>query len=122
MNKIVAIFFLLGMLSGCGEIEKSSLVGVWVNYGEKGEVIGYDQYKENGKTHSWGTIPYTGEEFEAEGNYTIEGNKCCITIEKSSIPMLLPVGDRWCDEVLSVDDKVLVYRTPKGEVAKAYRQ
>mgnify|MGYP000050074437 CR=1 FL=1 len=108
--KLVQLFIIIIFLSACSSTPKryeNDLIGVWGNSDDGGKTFwGYNEYLVNGVTRAWGTFQKSEESYELEGVYKIEYSsspKSCITVTKSSIPDILPIGHYFCSEIVELN-------------------
>ncbi|WP_415911301.1 hypothetical protein [Neptuniibacter sp. QD37_11] len=104
-----------------------NVVGVWGSSDDGGKTFwGFDEFKEDGTVKSWGVIPESNLRIELEATYEVVSEskeiKNCLEITKTSTPVIMPIGTYWCDTIIRVDDKVLVFKSDDGVVTTLYKQ
>ena len=98
------------------------LVGQW-GYLQKedGSYWGYDEYFADGTMHAWGVNPETQQKWEIWGIVELNGNISCSTTTKSSIPSVIPVGVKVCNEIVSIESDSLIWRHQDGNMTMVDR-
>ena len=93
------------------------LVGKW-GYLQKddGTYWGYDEYFADGTVHAWGVNPDTQQKWEIWGTVEITGNTSCSVTTKSSNPNFIPVGVEVCNEIVSIDERSIIWRHQDGNM------
>ena len=128
INTAINIAMLM-LITSCANTtinHQDRLIGIWGNSDDNGKTIwGYDEFLPDGTTKSWGTSPVDNSYYEVEGAYKITGNNpllSCITVTKSSNPKKLPVGDYWCNEIVSISEDKIIFKNNKGIQHTLYKQ
>lgn len=122
--RIVAVLSLLVSLNCHADIQ-AFLVGVWGSSEDEGKTFtSFDEYTNKGQILSWGYLTDISRYFELEANYKIMGNSpyySCVEITYSSEPSLVPVGVKWCDEIVYIDAERFIYKSDDGRYNTLYR-
>lgn len=96
------------------------LIGKWVveDGTEKGPRIkGTNHYKEDGVLDTEATIEANGKTIKVtlSGNWKVKDGIIVATVTKTSTPELIKEGHVSKDQVISIDDKMLKYKSEKGK-------
>lgn len=79
---------------------------------------GYDTYVDDRNVQACGRQPGMDGVFRAASTYTIDGNRICYRVTRSNNARVMSAGDRFCADILRIDDRVQIYRFT--DEAKAY--
>jgi hypothetical protein len=95
------------------------LVGTWKFEikAEGMEVSGLTTYKPDGTCASKGNYNIAGEksDFSAETKWVVKGNKLSFEVTKTSDPESMPVGLKWTETIVRINDKEFRYLDDEGK-------
>ena len=98
---------------------KERLIGKW--YGEEGggKVKGTTEYKNDGTFEGEASLEVGDQKLKIEvsGKWKVSEGHIVATVESSNPPGAIPPGRTTKDQVLSIDEKELKYKTEKGKVS-----
>lgn len=100
-----------------------ALQGSWCVTDDDGKSCwAYDTFTSRETIEACGIFPETGKTFRIRATFKVSGTKMCHTVTESNAPESLPVGNKFCTQVLAVDDKIQRYKyLETGEVDTIYR-
>jgi hypothetical protein len=104
------------------EALEKALEGAWCNSFDGGKTCwGYDEFS-SGKITSCGRLPQTKNVFTAEARYEVKGTRVCSIVTAASRSFGLPVGERFCVEVLDINERAQRFRSlESGNVDTIFR-
>jgi hypothetical protein len=121
-----AILFLL-WLNGCAqsaaqhadtEAIRKGIVGTWSvdKRSPAVSLIGESTIRPDGSFVSTASMVHAGESHDVriEGTWTVENDVLVETVIRSNVPEI-PIGHITRDEIISVDEKRLVFKTERGK-------
>ena len=80
-----------------------AMFGAWCSSEDGGKTCwGYDQF-DSGIVRSCGRFSNSEVDFFVRSRYIINGTKVCYTIAQSTLPEILKIGQRFCEDVLQID-------------------
>ena len=74
-------------------------------------------YHADGRSESKGAVEIEGKksEFSAEAKWTVAGNKLGFEVTKTSDPESMPVGLKWTETIIRINDKEFRYLDDEGK-------
>lgn len=107
-----------------GAALEAALRGVWCSSNDGGATCwAYDEFHTGGVITACGQFPRATQPFTASARYTIEGRRACYEITGASESFGMSPGDRFCTEVVEVNERLQRYRAADGdEIFTQYRR
>jgi hypothetical protein len=98
---------------------RKQLVGTWkFEIKQEGmEATGVTTYRPDGTSSSTGQFDVGGKktEFSAEAKWTVKGNKLSFEVTKTSDAESMPVGLKWSETIVRINDKEFHYLDDEGK-------
>jgi hypothetical protein len=95
------------------------LVGTWkFEIKQEGmQATGLTTYRPDGTSESKGRFDVGGQktEFSAEAKWTVKGNKLSFQVTKTSDAESMPVGLKWTETIVRINDKEFHYLDDEGK-------
>jgi hypothetical protein len=121
---LVLLLALAGEKAPVLSYDNSQMLGVWCSSRDGGRTCwAYGETYANGEIDSCGTVPGTDVSFAMLLQAENRGDTRCETVVKTSHPEILPVGERFCARLVSVEpDQYSYVFTDDEKVRTLYRR
>jgi hypothetical protein len=98
---------------------RKQLIGTWkFEIKQEGmQASGLTTYRADGTSESKGSFDIGGQksEFSAEAKWTVKGNQLSFQVTKTSDPESMPVGLKWTETIVRINDKEFRYLDDEGK-------
>ncbi|MBQ0943922.1 hypothetical protein KAK07_11310 [Ideonella sp. 4Y16] len=94
------------LLGGCST---ATLVGTWCNPEGSG-CWAWDRFSADGRFEACGRALDDPLPFRGAGTWTVQGQRMCYRVEQATANFWLPPGQRYCTDIVALDDRQHRYR------------